>query len=808
MTRFIFIILTTFICSVVLAQKKGILIGTVKDKNTQEFLPGVSISADSTTGTLTDENGNYRIELPVGSYNITARLIGYKPQTKSDVVITSGNTLSLNFEIEDVGQTTNEVVVESNFFQQPVESPNSLRTLSYQEIKANPGGNFDVSKVVQSLPGVGGSIGFRNDIIVRGGAPNENVFYLDGIEIPNINHFATQGSGGGPVGILNVSFIEDVSMSTSAFSARYDNALSSVLQFKQKIGSTERTQGNLRLSATEFAGTIEGYLGKSKKTTYLFSLRRSYLQFLFKAIQLPFLPDYWDNQFKIHRQIDKNNEIYVIGIGALDDFRLNIPDNATLEQQSILNGIPIFKQYSYTRGIAWKKLVKNGYMQLAVSRNVLQNFAEKYDDNDNSNPAKKRFKFVSREAENKIRWEMNKYKNKWKFSYGAMAQYATYKMDTYNRIFQEIRDSNNNLIQPALIIEYNTAVNFFKFGAFGQVSRSFIGERLRTSLGLRTDMNTFTETGMNPLQTLSPRLAIAYSFTDKWSINASAGRYYKTPFYTVLGFKDNNGNYLNKNIRYIQSDHLVAGIEYIPAKATRITVEGFYKLYNRYPVSNLDSVSLANLGGDFGILGNEDITDIGKGRSYGVEFLFQQKFTKNFYGILAYTLFWSEFTGFNTQKYIPSAWDNRHLVAFTGGYKFKKNWELGVKYRLLGGTPYTPYDTLASRLNYATTGSGILDYNKLNTLRLDPFQSLDIRIDKKWNFNKWTLDIFIDVTNVLDSPNWAPASYTFKIDNQGPDIYDTTDGNALKPDGSNAKPTYVENRSSSRLPTMGFIIEF
>jgi outer membrane receptor protein involved in Fe transport len=147
------------------------------------------------------------------------------------------------------------------------------------------------------------------------------------------------------------------------------------------------------------------------------------------------------------------------------------------------------------------------------------------------------------------------------------------------------------------------------------------------------------------------------------------------------------------------------------------------------------------------------VADIGRGRSYGVEFLFQQKFTKNFYGILAYTLFWSEFTGFDRNKYIPSAWDNRHLLAFTGGYKFKKNWELGVKYRLLGGTPYTPYDTIASRLNYATVGSGVLDYSKFNTLRLKPFQSLDVRLDKKWNFNKWTLDIFIDIVNLLDSPN-------------------------------------------------------
>ena len=149
-----------------------------------------------------------------------------------------------------------------------LETPLSVQRLTSEEIKSNPGGNFDISKVIQTLPGVGGGQqggSFRNDIIIRGGAPNENVFYLDGIEVPVINHFQTQGSSGGPQGILNVSFIEDVKFSSSAFDARYDNALSSVFQFKQKSGNPNKFQGNFRLSATEAAITIEGPFRKTKK---------------------------------------------------------------------------------------------------------------------------------------------------------------------------------------------------------------------------------------------------------------------------------------------------------------------------------------------------------------------------------------------------------------------------------------------------------------------------------------------------------------------------------------------------------------
>src|SRR5688500_5891743 len=274
--------------------------GSVKDRSTQEVLIGVSIVFDNTdplVGTITDPNGRFRLDAAPGSYNITATFVGYKAQTKFNVLLTTGNVNTINFELEEEQTTLGEVVVDGRRSADvaTIETPLSIQRLTTEEIKSNPGGNFDISRVIQALPGVGGATGvagFRNDIIIRGGAPNENVYYLDGIEVPVINHFVTQGSAGGPQGILNVSFIEDVTLSTSAFDSRYDNVLSSVLQFRQKEGNPERLQGNFRLSATEVAATFDGPIAQN--TTFLASARRSYLKLLFTLIDLPIRPDYWD----------------------------------------------------------------------------------------------------------------------------------------------------------------------------------------------------------------------------------------------------------------------------------------------------------------------------------------------------------------------------------------------------------------------------------------------------------------------------------------------------------------------------------
>lgn len=812
---FIFSLFAVCFFQVSEAQTTGSITGFVVDKSTQQPLEGASVNLEGTDkGAVADSLGQFRIAgIPVKSYNLTISKVGYKSFILYNVVINSGNENSYTIELEQSVTALSEVIISTNkktVRAATLETPLSVQRLTSEEIKSNPGGNFDISKVIQTLPGVGGGQqggSFRNDIIIRGGAPNENVFYLDGIEVPVINHFQTQGSSGGPQGILNVSFIEDVKLSSSAFDARYDNALSSVFQFKQKNGNPNQLQGNIRLSATDAALTMEGPLSKNKKTTFLASARRSYLQLLFKALDLPIRPNYWDFQTKITHQINKKTTLTILGIGAIDEFRFEAPKDATPEKLYTINSNVLVNQWNYTVGASLKRNIPNGFWNLALSRTDFNNDIEKYEDNQNPSAANRTLDIVSAEKETKLRFDVNKNRYGWKIAYGASVQLADYSNTTFNVIRKEIRDGSGTVVQPAVSVNFNSPLkNFFRLGAFVQAGKRFAGNRLGISAGIRTDMNTFTTDGMNGLQTLSPRISFSYVLADKWTWNSSAGSYYKIPPYTILGFADNNNILVNKNARYQRSNHYTTGFEYLPDDGLRITLEGFYKQYSRVPVSNRNGLSLANLGTDFTLLGNEAVTTNGKGKAYGVEFFVQKKLTNKFFGILSYTFYRSLYSG-SDGRYIASSWDNRHLLSVTWGYKFPRNWELGLKFRYQGGSPYTPFDETLSRLNYLSQGVGTLNYAQLNTNRLTGFNSSDVRIDKKWNLRKITIDVFLDVTNWYVARNPAIPEYTFQR-NAGNTAFETTDGLPIKADGSNAIPTRVKNDDPFVTPTIGFIIEF
>jgi hypothetical protein len=791
------------------AQNTGIIAGEVRDKSTQEALIGATVLLEGTSlGAQTDASGKFKIaSIPPKSYNLKVQYVGYQTKTLFNIVVTTGNIQTFTIELEAEGKNLSEVVIQTRTFGKRTETPLSVQSLTAEEIRSNPGGNFDISRVIQALPGVGGNTGsgaFRNDILIRGGGPSENVFYLDGIEIPVINHFTTQGASGGPQGILNVSFIEDVTLSSSSFKANVDNALSSVLSFKQRDGNSERVQGNVRLSASEFGLTLDGPL--TRNTTFLASARRSYLQFLFQALDLPIRPNYWDFQFKTTTRINDKTTLTTLGVGAIDEFSFAVPKNATPETEYIIRANPIINQWNYTVGAVLKRRVQNGFMNVSASRNMFQNKLDRFSEGKTNDEKFRTLGTVSQEIENKFRLDVNKFSGKWKYAYGGVFQYVKFNNTGTVRVRNPILDLAGNTIAPAVSITYNTALEFFRYGFFADVSRKFIGERLALSAGIRADGNTFTTTGHEMWRTLSPRVSASYALRSNLNLNASIGRYYRLPIYTVLGFKDTTGSFVNRNNEYTGVDHYVAGIEYLPARNTRITIEGFYKSYFNYAVSATNGVSLANQGTEFGAIGNEKVFSTGSGQAYGTEIFFQQKLTSNFYATVSYTFFYSSFSGSNGTL-VPSAWDTRHLVSAIAGYKFKNGWELGVKHRFAGGSPFTPFDEKASRQNYLLTGNGVIDFGRLNTLRLGNFNQTDIRIDKKWNFKRVTIDVFLDIQNILRVSSEAIPAYNFKRtdDNTG---WATTDGNPIRIDGSNGIPVISPNFNDTFLPSFGFIVEF
>ena len=804
-----------FYSSLLFSQTKGVIVGKVSDENTEEPLAFAKVFIEGLQlGTSTELDGTYRLEVPTGSYTVKVTYQGYNDLKKYNIAVNSGNPQVINFRLSSMTTEFDEVQIIYNTNEMAkttdMVTPLSVQKLTAEEIKSNPGGNFDVSKVVQTLPGVGGSAGGaqRNDITIRGGAPNENVYYLDGIEIPVLNHFQTQGSSGGAQGILNVSFIEDLKLTSSAFDARYDNALASTFVITQRQGNTEKLSGNVRASFTESALTLEGPLGKKKKTDFLVSSRLSYLDLLFTLIDLPIRPNFSDYQLKVSHKIDDKSSLTFIGLGAIDRFNFAETKEESLETAFLRRSLPFISQWTYTTGVAYKKRFEGGYYNVALSRNMFNNALDQFEDAQNGDENFRNLKLRSQEIENKFRFDYNKFKNGWKYSYGVAGQYVKYNTSIFNRLSAGVFDANGVQLMPPIIISANSEIDFFRYGAFGQLSKKVLKDRLLLSFGMRSDMNSFTTTGNNPLKTLSPRLSFAYSLNEKWDLTASIGRYFKLPPYTTLGFRDNNTMLVNQDAEYIQSNHYVLGTQFLPNDGLRITVEGFFKTYSNYPVSLVNGLSLANQGQEFGAIGNEPVTSIGEGITYGAEVFVQQKLVKNIFYVLSYTYVRSLFSGLDDEL-IPSAWDAQHLLSGTLGWKFgkKKDWQLGLKYRFAGGVPYTPWDLQASQMNYAVLGNGILDFDNANGERLSNFQQLDFRLDKIVNLKKLSFTFYIDIQNLLGFENQSPDYYTFQrnADNTG---FETTDGQPLKPDGSNAIPILLPNSSALVTPTIGVIFEF
>jgi len=764
------------------SQVDGIVNGYIYDSKSQLPLLGANVIIEGTEiGAISDENGFFQIsEIKPQSYNLLVSYIGYQSKKIFNIIIKSKGNQTLEIYLLESAQELDEVVLFESPFKKSKETPLSINTFSRVEIESYPGADNDVTKVVQSMPGLSPSVGgFRNDIIIRGGAPNETVYYLDEIEIPNINHFSTQGSAGGPQGMINISFIDEVTLSTSAFGVEYDNPLSGVLQFNQKNGNPREISGNFRFGASDSAITVEGPLSKEENnnTTFIFSARKSYLQFLFKLIGLPIRPDYWDFQGKINHKIDEYNSINIVGLGAIDDFSVEAPEDFDFTQQSFLEQVPIIKQNSTTIGASWIRKFKEtkGQFVLALSTNKLKNIFSRYDDNENLEGIY--FRNDSHEWETKLRAKTTNYLKDWKITWGGNIQYSDYYNNTTDYYNQ---------------IEYLTKINFYKYGLFGSVSKSFIDSKLDVSIGIRTDEDNFS-TGSKLIDNLSPRVSTSYALTKdrrlKW--NTSIGTYFKIPTYTVLGFRNLTGNFTNQNAKYTKSNHYVTGFDYSIGNASKISIEGFIKRYFDFPVSILDGVSLANKGADFEVLGNEDIVTIGEGRTKGIEFLFQQKLTRNFYGIFSYTFFKSEFTDINGD-YLPSVWDSKHLSSFSGGYKLKRNWEISSRWRFAGKTPYVPYDLEASLNNYPNM---VLDYSQLGNVKLGNFSQIDVRFDKKWNKENLSINLFIEILNLLAQKIPSPTEYGLERDDFG---------NILTP----LNLVEVDVNRESIIPSFGFSIDF
>lgn len=790
MKKNVLFLLLLGLLTTVSAQPTHRIKGTVIDKASRQPLEFINVLVLGLgRGGVTDAEGHFNIgEVPPGIYRLQASAVGYKTILTPEYIV-STKDLTIQIETEENLTELEGVTVTASPFRRDPESPVGLRIIGLQEIEKSPGDNRDISRIVQSYPGVAFSpAGYRNDLIVRGGSPSENRFYLDGVEIPNINHFSTQGASGGPVGIINADLIREVNFYTGAFPTDRGNAMSSVLDFKLRDGDMERNSLKATLGASEVSLASNGHIGK--KTSYLVSVRQSYLQFLFDMLGLPFLPTFTDAQFKLKTRFNANNELTILGLGGIDNMKLNTKLDGE-KAEYILSYLPKIQQETFTLGAVYRHYAGIHVQSVVVSHSYLNNRNTKYLNNDESSADNLSLKLRSVEQETKFRIENTSTLGNWKINFGANLDYSQYTNTTFQRVY----------IDEGRTFDYHTYLGMWRWGIFGTINYATTDERFTASLGVRTDANNFSS-GMKGMgDQLSPRLSLSYRLTDGLYLSGNAGLYYQLPPYTGLGFKDNNGAWGNKYLRYMSVSQESLGLSWHPGNTFELSAEGFYKQYDKIPFSIADGIPLACKGNDYGVIGNEALSSTAQGRAYGIEILMKWLIAKKLNLASSFTLFKSEYRNNKQSEYIASAWDNRYIFNMSGTYNFPHNWSLGMKISCIGGAPYTPYDVEKSSLVTAWNAQGrpYYDYTKYNTGRLPAFGQLDVRVDKTFYLKRCMLGFYIDLQNVTNSK--------FKQ----PDILMST-GVIENPSAPMAeqryKMKYITQKSGTLMPTLGITFEY
>ncbi len=770
MKHFIAILLWGGIVNSVYGQ--GVIRGVVEDSGTGESLPMVDVYIQGTgLFTLTDSSGYYEFtEVPVGFQRVMFSSFGYEDFGSEPVQVTKARAVVLNVEMEVAVRQVGAVKVRARSVRRAENPPIGVKKMDIELIERAPGGNRDISKVVQNLPGVAATSVDRNDIIVRGGGANENAFYIDRIEIPVLNHFQTQGSSGGNASIVNSDLLNGATLYTSAFPVSKGNALSSVLDMQFKEGNSEKLKMRLVVGASDVGATVDTPLGEN--SSLIASYRISYLQFLFQALKLPFLPTYQDLQFKYVHKFSKRSKLSIVGLAAYDINRLNTTmTDLEPNRQQILDYLPENDQWSYVLGAVYTQYLETGTLEAILSTNMLDNSFNKW--LDNNKDSMQTLNYNSQESEIKARLGYNsQLGNGYTLNIGVSGEVGWYN------------SRDNQLIyfgDQTYWERYTTDLSLGGYAVFGSINKRYVDEKLRVMLSLRMEGNSYNSHMANPLNQLSPRVALGWRFNEQWSISANIGRYYQNPSYTTLGYRDSKGMMVNQNrLQFTGSNQITVGGEWRinGNQNNKLGAEVFYKHYDHYPMSLVDSTAIGSNNGEL-VVGAVPASSVGKARALGFEVSYQNN---NLWGCNLYTSYTyvnSEYAKLNsdfqpTNVYIPTDWDYQHIFNFVLSRSFKKGWDVGLRWRYCGGAPYTPYDYDLSALidNWDTYKTAVFDFSLNNTLRLPAFHQLDLRVDKNWYFSKWTLGVYLDIQNLYNYSAYGQSLLVPSTDLNGDYIED------------------------------------
>ena len=730
MIKKVLLLLFLSVSTSVFSQNYSSITGKIFDVSNKQPIDGAVVEiSELKIKAGSDASGSFRFDsVPVGRYTVKASALGYMARLTDNVIVNSGSFTDLVFELESV--STEEILVEDERFAKPNDISTSIKNLQYEEIRRTPGGFEDIGRVIQSLPGVSFVNDGRNDLIVRGGSPSENLFLVDNSPIPNINHFGSQGATGGPISLINLDFIREVNFLTGGFSPKYGDKLSSVLDIKLREGSREKFFGDINLSATGFAAVFESPFA-NKKGSWLLSANRSYLDLIFSAAGFGFIPEYSTVQGKVTYDLSKTNFLTMNVLANFDKVRFN---NDKLEDRQDNEDILKTNQWGYTNGFELKSLLdKNSYSLLNLTRNYTN-----FDNSARDSNFVERFSNTAKESSTNLKYEyFRTLSNNTSLEAGVNGSYIQFNNKVY------LRQDTTLVIDPSTGeryvipgLDFTNDDNTYKIYSFVNFTQKIFGG-IKVNAGLRYDYFAF----INDKNYFSPRFSVNVPVTGKLSLTGAYGIFYQSPSYIWLV-----SNEQNKNLKNIKAEHYVGGIEYILTNDMKFSIEGYYKKYSDYPASSVRNyLILANQGGDFqnvGDFGLEPLVSAGSGYSKGIEFFFQKSLTDKYYGTINFSYFDAKFVALDGVER-ESDFNNKFLFSANAGAILGKGWEAGVKFRYNGGRPYTPINP----------ADGTIDVANYNSARLPDYNRLDVRIDKRWNFKHWSLVTYIDVQNLLNKKN-------------------------------------------------------
>ncbi len=729
----IFIILIMLAAVSLLAQNdepKGSLEGKVLDIETKTPLIGVNIYIKNTqTGTTTDVDGNYKIEkIPVGLINVVFSYIGYEPVTKADISIKPDRTVFLNVDMKSSAVELQDVVVTNGYFSELENKPVSTVNFSAEEIRRSPGTAGDVSRILFTLPSIAKINDQRNSLIVRGGSAVENSFYLDNIEIPNINHFPVEGSSDGPIGILNADFVEDVNFHSGGFSPIYGDRLSSIMEISYREADKTRFSPQVNLSLAGAGGGVEGSLGS--KTNYLLSFNRSFLDLLVNQIEegSP-LPKYGDVQGKLVYDIDDANHLTFLNVLSIDEIYLD-------KDKAVDNDANMYGRTDGTTntvGLNWQHIWSNkGYSNTSVAYTYT-----KYKRDYSKTVSHQQF-YTNNSIENTLRVRNINYLKLSKSNSIEFGGDFSGMFTNFDTFYGEYQDQFGNTT-PELFV--NDEISGFKLGAFIVHHYDFL-EDFTLDYGARADYFTYNE-NIN----VSPRATLTYRLSPKTSFSISSGIFYQNIPNNVLVQSEKF-----KSLKTPMAVHYIAGFSHNLGDATRLSIEAYYKDYYNFPVNpDQPTMFLFDQSQIFGIFwSNTSLVDNGRASAKGVEVVLQKKLAEDFYGLVSGSISNSSYKDYFGNKH-DRIYDNMYNFNIEGGYIPSNDWEFKIRWVYAGGAPYTPFDYEASK----AAGVGIWDLSRTNSERLPDYHSMNLRIDKRFYFSSSSLLLYLSVWNVYNRKNVA-----------------------------------------------------